>query len=231
MGRSPCCSKEGMNRGAWTALEDKILTHYIKIHGEGKWRNLPKKAGQQTSTSTRGHLKQSNEKKMKKPMIRPPIEAPPSLKMDSLVVRTKALRCTEISLPPQPHKVEYDLDIVGDSENHKTVELETRHDGLSSITPDEGHSTDFMTGFNMEELCLSNLLDVDFSQPCELDCAIVGDGNKDTTEYLPSSDQPLLSSEEMLEAWTGSDSVQPEDTSDLRPVASFLDSLEEWLGE
>ncbi|XVE53848.1 hypothetical protein DITRI_Ditri03aG0034700 [Diplodiscus trichospermus] len=45
MGRSPCCSKEGLNRGAWTALEDKILTTYIKAHGEGKWRNLPKKAG------------------------------------------------------------------------------------------------------------------------------------------------------------------------------------------
>ncbi|KAK2645003.1 hypothetical protein Ddye_020198 [Dipteronia dyeriana] len=45
MGRSPCCSKEGMNRGAWTAMEDKILTSYIKVHGEGKWRNLPKRAG------------------------------------------------------------------------------------------------------------------------------------------------------------------------------------------
>ncbi|MBA0568121.1 hypothetical protein Goshw_013007 [Gossypium schwendimanii] len=45
MGRSPCCSKEGLNRGAWTALEDKILTDYIKVHGEGRWRNLPKRAG------------------------------------------------------------------------------------------------------------------------------------------------------------------------------------------
>ncbi|KAL3744563.1 hypothetical protein ACJRO7_013780 [Eucalyptus globulus] len=46
MGRSPCCSKEeGLNRGAWTAREDKILTDYIKVHGEGKWRNIPKKAG------------------------------------------------------------------------------------------------------------------------------------------------------------------------------------------
>jgi hypothetical protein len=45
MGRSPCCSKEGLNRGAWTAMEDRILTEYIKIHGEGKWRNLPKRAG------------------------------------------------------------------------------------------------------------------------------------------------------------------------------------------
>nr|AFJ53054.1 tannin-related R2R3 MYB transcription factor [Trifolium arvense] len=44
MGRSPCCAKEGLNRGAWTTQEDKILTEYIKLHGEGKWRNLPKRA-------------------------------------------------------------------------------------------------------------------------------------------------------------------------------------------
>nr|A0A4D6Q411.1 RecName: Full=Transcription factor MYB1; AltName: Full=Myb-related protein 1; Short=CcMYB1 [Crocosmia x crocosmiiflora]QCF41220.1 transcription factor [Crocosmia x crocosmiiflora] len=45
MGRKPCCSKEGMNRGAWASMEDKILVTYIKTHGEGKWRSLPKRAG------------------------------------------------------------------------------------------------------------------------------------------------------------------------------------------
>ncbi|XP_010932431.1 transcription factor MYB1 [Elaeis guineensis] len=45
MGRRPCCSKEGLNRGAWSAWEDKILRDYIKTHGEGKWRDLPKRAG------------------------------------------------------------------------------------------------------------------------------------------------------------------------------------------
>ncbi|KAK6912865.1 SANT/Myb domain [Dillenia turbinata] len=45
MGRRPCCSKEGLNRGAWTAIEDKILTDYIKVHGEGKWGEIPTKAG------------------------------------------------------------------------------------------------------------------------------------------------------------------------------------------
>ncbi|KAK4265621.1 hypothetical protein QN277_026648 [Acacia crassicarpa] len=45
MGRSPCCSKEGLNRGAWTAHEDKILKDFISVHGEGRWRSLPKRAG------------------------------------------------------------------------------------------------------------------------------------------------------------------------------------------
>ncbi|XP_022850835.1 transcription factor TT2-like [Olea europaea var. sylvestris] len=45
MGRNPCCTKVGLNRGAWTAAEDKILRDYIKFHGEGRWRTLPKRAG------------------------------------------------------------------------------------------------------------------------------------------------------------------------------------------
>ncbi|XP_027163952.1 transcription factor MYB8-like [Coffea eugenioides] len=45
MGRRPCCAKEGLNRGAWTPLEDKTLTEYIKSHGAGKWASLPKRAG------------------------------------------------------------------------------------------------------------------------------------------------------------------------------------------
>lgn len=32
-------------------MEDKILTDYIKANGEGKWRNLPKKAGHVPSLS------------------------------------------------------------------------------------------------------------------------------------------------------------------------------------
>lgn len=46
MGKSPGCSKDqGLNRGAWTVLEDQKLRDYIKTHGEGKWRNIPKEAG------------------------------------------------------------------------------------------------------------------------------------------------------------------------------------------
>ncbi|CAA6658676.1 unnamed protein product [Spirodela intermedia] len=45
MGRRPCCAKEGLNRGAWSSAEDKILVDYINAHGEGKWRDLPRRAG------------------------------------------------------------------------------------------------------------------------------------------------------------------------------------------
>ncbi|KAF3445453.1 hypothetical protein FNV43_RR10629 [Rhamnella rubrinervis] len=45
MGRSPCCEKAHTNKGAWTKEEDQRLIDYIRIHGEGCWRSLPKAAG------------------------------------------------------------------------------------------------------------------------------------------------------------------------------------------
>ncbi|WOK92876.1 Myb-related protein Zm38-like [Canna indica] len=45
MGRSPCCEKAHTNRGAWTKDEDARLIAYIRAHGEGCWRMLPKAAG------------------------------------------------------------------------------------------------------------------------------------------------------------------------------------------
>ncbi|KAK7841403.1 anthocyanin regulatory c1 protein [Quercus suber] len=44
MERRPCSAK-GVIRGAWSAWEDKILKNYIEIHGEGKWTDLPQRAG------------------------------------------------------------------------------------------------------------------------------------------------------------------------------------------
>ncbi|GKU92424.1 hypothetical protein SLEP1_g6155 [Rubroshorea leprosula] len=43
MGRSRHCLLDGLNKGAWTSNEDKILTDYVKVHGEGKWSNVAKK--------------------------------------------------------------------------------------------------------------------------------------------------------------------------------------------
>lgn len=45
-GRAPCCVKIGLNRGSWTREEDLRLVDYIKNHGHGNWRALPKLAGE-----------------------------------------------------------------------------------------------------------------------------------------------------------------------------------------
>jgi hypothetical protein len=45
MGRAPCCDKDGVKRGPWSPEEDQLLVQYIKQHGHGSWRTLPKHAG------------------------------------------------------------------------------------------------------------------------------------------------------------------------------------------
>jgi transcription factor MYB, plant len=45
MGRRACCSKEGVKRGAWTSKEDEVLAAYVKVHGEGRWREVPQRSG------------------------------------------------------------------------------------------------------------------------------------------------------------------------------------------
>ncbi|KAF8011496.1 hypothetical protein BT93_J1948 [Corymbia citriodora subsp. variegata] len=45
MVRRPCCEKQGMNKGPWSAEEDAVLINYVKIHGEGKWRSVAQNSG------------------------------------------------------------------------------------------------------------------------------------------------------------------------------------------
>lgn len=44
-GRSPCCDKEVVKKGAWSPEEDKTLVDYINKNGHGTWRSLPKLSG------------------------------------------------------------------------------------------------------------------------------------------------------------------------------------------
>ncbi|KAM3365448.1 hypothetical protein ACQJBY_015273 [Aegilops geniculata] len=44
MGRAPCCDRTGLKKGPWTQEEDEKLVAYIKKHGQGNWRTLPKNA-------------------------------------------------------------------------------------------------------------------------------------------------------------------------------------------
>ncbi|XP_042038087.1 transcription factor MYB92-like [Salvia splendens] len=45
MGRSPLSEDSGVKKGPWTPEEDEKLTKYIKKHGHGSWRALPRLAG------------------------------------------------------------------------------------------------------------------------------------------------------------------------------------------
>ncbi|GMI82846.1 myb domain protein 93 [Hibiscus trionum] len=45
MGRPASCDENGLKKGPWTPQEDQKLVQYIKRHGHGSWRALPKLAG------------------------------------------------------------------------------------------------------------------------------------------------------------------------------------------
>uniref|UniRef100_A0A0D6QWR7 Uncharacterized protein n=1 Tax=Araucaria cunninghamii TaxID=56994 RepID=A0A0D6QWR7_ARACU len=45
MVRGSCCDKMGLKKGPWSAEEDRKLIAYIRQHGHGNWRALPKQAG------------------------------------------------------------------------------------------------------------------------------------------------------------------------------------------
>ena len=64
MGRSPTCSKDGLNKGAWTAAEDKILLDYVKFHGEGKWSRLSRETGKPKNENP--NIKRKKKKKHKR---------------------------------------------------------------------------------------------------------------------------------------------------------------------
>ncbi|XP_008337875.2 LOW QUALITY PROTEIN: transcription factor MYB1 [Malus domestica] len=313
MGRSPCCAKEGLNRGAWTAHEDKVLTQYIKLHGEGRWRNLPKKAGlkrcgkscrlrwlnylrpdikrgnispdeeeliirlhkllgnrwsliagrlpgrtdneiknywntnlgkkvpdrqQQRSASNLKHHKngEPNSKKAKSMDMASP---------SSLVYRTKAVKCTQVFINPQPHKV-----LLGHDHQHCTEETNTvlMFDGkpaamdddhinrtlsfssFSNINADQENSTsDFLVDFDMNEISIASLLNSDFP---EINRDYLNHNNSDTITSHFVDETAQFFSEEMLQHWNngGSDDgdnqvqVQPNLALNFHSFTSFLGS-------
>ncbi|KAG6386690.1 hypothetical protein SASPL_151862 [Salvia splendens] len=56
MGRSPLSEDSGVKKGPWTPEEDEKLTKYIKKHGHGSWRALPRLAGIYISLSIFIHI-------------------------------------------------------------------------------------------------------------------------------------------------------------------------------
>ena len=45
MGRRPCCDNIGLNKGSWTAEEDKKLVNFVLSNYKCSWRDVPKHAG------------------------------------------------------------------------------------------------------------------------------------------------------------------------------------------
>ncbi|XP_007012678.2 PREDICTED: transcription factor TT2 [Theobroma cacao] len=303
MGRNPCCSKEGLNRGAWTAHEDKILTQYIKAHGEGSWRNLPKRAGlkrcgkscrlrwlnylrpdikrgnisadeeeliirlhkllgnrwsliagrlpgrtdneiknywntnlgkkvqhHQNPSAAPGHNKSNGRVTRKREAQLATAAGTPS----SHVVRTRAIRCSKVFINPHQKIEPFDRNreakpsIDGECRPMTQTSAPSPIKALSENEDQNVHNKpfDFMVDFNMGEFCLSELLNSDFSDLVGLNYS-----NDSSNAISPSSDQPLIFSEEILQDWTSSHHAQQNVASNPHSLASFLDYGEEWLAE
>ncbi|KAE9448847.1 hypothetical protein C3L33_19261, partial [Rhododendron williamsianum] len=223
MGRSPCCAKEGLNRGAWTASEDKILRDYIKLHGEGSWRNLSKKAGRTDNeiknywntnfckkVADRHCSKKSKNKGKNNPSI------PKTEMNESQVVRTRAMRCTKVFISPQQQRIvttdNKGLPITTTGSSVKPI-LEsipspfTAQDNNPSMSDD-----DLMLDVNMEDVFLSDILNSDFDAPCYFDCS----GYKCNDLSAAAPDGTLICSKDVMEDWT---------------VNNFLQQNGGWLAE
>ena len=159
------------------------------------------------------------------------------------MIRTKAIRCSKVFLTPQPpSQYEYDfssmeleavgtghqiLDIGQLSTNNKLVESDTYEDNNNNHL----NSLDFMMNFNMEEVCLTDLLSSDF--PDMFDITNYSDNDARRNDLSSTSEQPLILSEQLLQDWTTSSCVQlqPNVATNLQSLASLLDSGEEWLAQ
>ncbi|XP_031267966.1 transcription factor MYB82-like [Pistacia vera] len=295
MGRNPCCVKEGLNRGTWTAREDKILKDYIAEHGEGRWRNLPKRAGLKRCGKScrlrwlnylrpdikRGNIspdeeeliirlhkllgnrwsliagrlpgrtdneiknywntnlakkvhQQPNQRNRNKAENFNSHSLPLKMEPHNHVIRTKAIKCTKVSLHQESWKKSENFgtnvhpkagaSMLQNTEN-KSIVMESNN-WSSSYGNEVNNPTDLLMDFKVGEFSLSDLLNSDFSDLCGTSSATYS--NDDSNVLFPSSsEKPLFLSDEMLQDFW---SVQANVASNLNDSFNpFFETGGDWL--
>ncbi|GKV00814.1 hypothetical protein SLEP1_g13438 [Rubroshorea leprosula] len=279
MGRSPCCAKEGLNRGAWTAMEDRMLKEYIEIHGEGQWRNLPKRAGlkrcgkscrlrwlnylrpdikrgnithdeeeliirlhkllgnrwsliagrlpgrtdneiknywntkiskkiQATEASTSG---QNRLSVTPQPLNQPNPMVKPSSSENSIVIRTKARRCTKVVITNPAERPEPQF-----SDHHHQPDDPIKSSEF--VSKENEPLCSIMGDLEVDESFLADFLDIEFGMfsSSNLKNGITGGNNG--TNSPGSDDHSVLYSDDMLH-----------ELSDFSPMACLIDTESDWL--
>ncbi|KAH0969777.1 hypothetical protein GBA52_028373 [Prunus armeniaca] len=69
MERSYRCDKDGLSKGAWTALEDQILIDYVKDHGEGDGGKLSRET-ESNSERSRNEWKMTKDTEKAVPSLK-----------------------------------------------------------------------------------------------------------------------------------------------------------------
>ncbi|GMH13753.1 hypothetical protein Nepgr_015594 [Nepenthes gracilis] len=218
MGRNPCFEKEGLNRGAWTPIEDQILMDYINAHGDGNWKELPSRAGLRRCGKScrlrwlnylrpdikRGNITRDEEdlilrlhkllgNRGRKSKNRPTV--PPAMELKA--VRTKATRCTKVFFDPLSPSLMGHASATTSCGPPQPTRAAAADDKISVIGE---NSLDFaaMDLGGIADLSLSDLLDYsDLSNILEFGNEVSSDA--DFSQWL---EQPLAFSDEMVEDWS-----------------------------
>lgn len=188
--------------------------------------NLGRRVEERRSTTAQTsskHSSHSNEKNSKPRAPATMVSTTSPANMAPYAIRTKAFRCSKVHITPhsQPNTCENSEAKVGpaghplmDVHNYPTNYKPSTGDELLSLPCGEDNnipSSDFMTNFNVGDICLSDLLNSNFSEMCDFN---YGDDN--------------ISNEKMLQDWSSvSNGVQ----TNFQSFPSLLDSGEQWLGE
>ncbi|EEF41003.1 r2r3-myb transcription factor, putative [Ricinus communis] len=188
MGRSPCCAKEGLNRGAWTAMEDKILTDYIQMHGQGKWRKLPKRAGLKRCGKScrlrwlnylRPDIKRGNITNDEEELI---------IRLHNLLGNRKPRKCDDVKAVAAPPSVATSVSGSDD------ILVPESSPPLEFTLGEDNNPSDILLDFEMGEQLLFDLLNADYSELNSFDHGEATDSNLcDIQGHLSSdSDKSIL---------------------------------------
>ncbi|KAK4565180.1 hypothetical protein RGQ29_007010 [Quercus rubra] len=241
-----------IKRGNISPDEEELIIRLHKLLGN-RWSLIARRLPGRTDNEIKNYWNTNLGKRVGDPQCPAPTpkhsyenklkQASKQSNLSTHVIRTKAIRCSKVFLTPQPRsQYEYDfssmeleavgtghqiLDIGQLSTNNKLVESDTYEDNNNNHL----NSLDFMMNFNMEEVCLTDLLSSDF--PDMFDITNYSDNDARRNDLSSTSEQPLILSEQLLQDWTTSSCVQlqPNVPTNLQSLASLLDSGEEWLAQ
>ncbi|WJZ97715.1 hypothetical protein VitviT2T_016296 [Vitis vinifera] len=279
MGRRPCCAKEGLNRGSWSAWEDKILCNYVEVHGEGKWRDLPQRAGLKRCGKScrlrwlnylrpdikRGNISSEEEEliirlhkllgnrwsliagrlpgrtdneiknywntNLSKRLQASKGQNSPNKKVENpknqtsgtgkssaephTVIRTRAVRCSKVIIP----RVQADFD------ENPSPKMAVPTSEPSSSALEQGETANFFMGFDIGDLLTSDALNSFLDQDEEM-----GENNSNgVSDLFPPCSDFLAPEIENQEGVSGL--LQPSEALELKTLASFLNSEDEWITE
>ncbi|KAJ1401052.1 SANT/Myb domain [Sesbania bispinosa] len=257
MGRSPCCSKEGLNKGAWTATEDKILTEYIKIHGEGKWRHLPKRAGRtdneiknywntnigrklqngtiNIASGARNSSLQQEQRNMKQSTQDQWHYTQNNKGSSCYVVQTKATRWSAKAtiITQQNEGVESNVHLDNKMNKGGSPPLSSPSDNNNNVNVNVD-PLDFMADFEMDGNFFSELLKMDIpnSEPSCLENKIhkIEDHNGGNPSTLDKGRlSPKSSNDTPSCPFLWADSFSYDTGFDFQPMATFVESGFDWI--